>query len=100
MAIDYLTKWVEAHPLQFADSIKVVAFLYKDIISCHEIPQTLISDNSTHFINSFVKFFYKRFKIQYRYTSLYNPQTNELIEYINQTIINFLKYFNSNIKFL
>ena len=33
VAIDYLTKWAEARPLQFADSTEVASFIYKDIIA-------------------------------------------------------------------
>ena len=46
IAINYLTKWAEARALQFADSTEVTAFIYKDIISHHGIPKSIITDHN------------------------------------------------------
>ena len=72
VAIDYLTKWAEARPLQFVDSTEVASFIYEDIITWHGIPKTIIMDNGTHFINAYIGSLCKKFKIQYNYISSYN----------------------------
>ena len=96
--INYLTKWAEARPLQFADSMEVASFIYEDIIAQHGIPKTIITDNGTHFINTYIGSLCEKFKIQHNHTSSYNPQANGLVERLNQMIANSLKWLELSIK--
>ena len=45
VAIDYLTKWVEAERLATIIEAKVQSFVCKNIVCRFEIPQTIISNN-------------------------------------------------------
>jgi len=90
MAIDYLTKWVEAKPLQLADALSIAPFIYEDIICRHGIPVELTSDRGTEFLNELIKTLVKEYKIKHITTTAYHPQANGLVERANQTMKNIL----------
>ncbi|XP_074374574.1 uncharacterized protein LOC141714983 [Apium graveolens] len=57
IAIDYMTKWVEARPLSTITEEAAKKFFLEQIILRFGIPKTCISDNETQFIgNKFRKF--------------------------------------------
>ena len=58
----------------------------------------IIMDNGMHFINVYIGSLCKKFKIQHNHTSLYNPQANGLVERLNQTIANSLKWLEPSVK--
>ncbi|GKF48105.1 reverse transcriptase domain-containing protein [Tanacetum coccineum] len=51
VAVDYVSKWVEAQALPTNDARVVVKFL-KGLFARFEVPKALISDRGTHFYNS------------------------------------------------
>nr|GEU33980.1 hypothetical protein [Tanacetum cinerariifolium] len=51
VAVDYVSKWVEAHVLPINDARVVVKYL-KGLFARFEVPKALISDRGTHFCNS------------------------------------------------
>lgn len=51
LAVDYVSKWVEAVPCKTNDHNIVVKFLKENIFSRFGTPRTIISDNGTHFFN-------------------------------------------------
>nr|GFA66372.1 hypothetical protein [Tanacetum cinerariifolium] len=51
VAVDYVSRWVEAHVLPINDARVVVKFL-KGLFARFEVPKALISDRGTHFCNS------------------------------------------------
>jgi len=51
VAMDYVSKWVEAIPTRTNDNIVVVKFLKENIFYHFGTPHTIISDNRTHFCN-------------------------------------------------
>ena len=55
VAVDYVSKWVEAIPCARADAKTVVTFLKKNIFSKFDSPRVLISDGGSHFCNSQLK---------------------------------------------
>ncbi|GJW05393.1 reverse transcriptase domain-containing protein [Tanacetum coccineum] len=50
VAIDYVSKWVEAQALSTSDARNVVKFL-KRLFACFGMPKALISNRGTHFCN-------------------------------------------------
>ena len=51
LAVDYVSKWVEAKATRIDDSKFVIDFIKSNIFSRFRIPRALISDRGTHFCN-------------------------------------------------
>ncbi|XP_072076828.1 uncharacterized protein [Arachis hypogaea] len=51
VAIDYYTKWIEAEPLASISSANCRKFMWRQIISRFRIPEVVISDNGTQFVD-------------------------------------------------
>ena len=51
VAVDYVSKWVEAMPTKTNDNKVVVKFLKENIFSQFGTPRAIISDNRSHFCN-------------------------------------------------
>ena len=52
VAVDYVSKWVEAIASPKADAKTVINFLKKNIFSRFGVPRVLISDGGSHFCNT------------------------------------------------
>nr|GEW63979.1 hypothetical protein [Tanacetum cinerariifolium] len=75
VAVDYLSKWVEAKALPTNDAQVVCKFL-KNLFARFETPRAIISDRGTHFCNNqFAKVMLK-FGVTYRLVNPYHPQTS------------------------
>ena len=86
MVIDYFTKWPIVKALKKATAKAVSKFIYQKIICEHGCPEVLQSDRETHFVNRIIKDLTEKFRIKYRLSSPYHPQTNGLVERFNQTL--------------
>ena len=51
VAVDYMSKWVEAVPTRTNDNKVVIKFLKENVISHFGAPRAIISDNRSHFFN-------------------------------------------------
>ena len=51
LAMDYVSKWVEATNYPINDAITVVGFIQRNILSRFRAPRTIISDEGSHFAN-------------------------------------------------
>nr|GEV82990.1 reverse transcriptase domain-containing protein [Tanacetum cinerariifolium] len=75
VAVDYLTKRVEAKPLPTNDARVVYKFL-KSLFARFGTPRAIISDHGTHFCNDqFVKVMLK-YGVTHRLATAYHPQTS------------------------
>ena len=59
LAVDYVSKWVEAIPTRTNDAKVVAQFLRSNIFSRFGTPRALIIDNGTHFCNKVIDRFCK-----------------------------------------
>ncbi|GJV27995.1 reverse transcriptase domain-containing protein [Tanacetum coccineum] len=82
VAIDYLSKWVEAKALPTNDARVVVKFL-KSLFARFGTPRAIINDCGTHFCNDqFAKVMLK-YGVTHRLSSAYHPQTSGQVEVLN-----------------
>ncbi|KAJ9566947.1 hypothetical protein OSB04_002913 [Centaurea solstitialis] len=86
VAVDYVSKWVEAMACHSNDAKTVIKFLQKQIFSRFGTPCALISDEGTHFINKVLEDVLEKYDIRHRVATAYHPQTNGLAELSNREI--------------
>ncbi|GKF16819.1 reverse transcriptase domain-containing protein [Tanacetum coccineum] len=90
VAIDYVSKWVEAQAFPTNDARNVVNFL-KRLFTRFRIPKALISDRGTHFCNYQMEKAIKRYGVVHRFSIAYHPQTNGQVKNTNWEIIRILE---------
>lgn len=83
VAIDYVSKWVEAQALRTNDARVVIHFL-KKLFARFGIPNALISDRGTHFCNAQMEKVMKRYGVSHHFFTAYHPQTNGQVENTNR----------------
>jgi len=86
VAVDYMSKWVEAIPSKTNDNMVVIKFLKENIFSRFRTPRTIISDNDTHFCNRSFKALMQKYVITHKLSTLYHPQTSGQVEISNRQI--------------
>nr|GEX68318.1 reverse transcriptase domain-containing protein [Tanacetum cinerariifolium] len=83
LAVDYLSKWVEAKVLPTNDARVVCKFL-KSLFPRFVTPRAIISDRGTHFCNDqFVKVMLK-YGVTHRLATAYHPQTSMQVKVSNR----------------
>nr|GEU68513.1 reverse transcriptase domain-containing protein [Tanacetum cinerariifolium] len=75
VAVDYLSKWVEAKALPTKDARVVVKFL-KSLFSRFGTPKEIISDRGTHFCNDQFARIMSKYGVTHRLSTAYHPQTS------------------------
>ena len=86
LAVDYVSKWVEAIACPRNDANTVVSFLQKKILSRFRTPRTIISDGGSHFANKIFAKLMSRYGIKHIMSLAYHPQTNGQAEISNREI--------------
>jgi transposase InsO family protein len=86
IAVDFLTRWVEAKAVKSADAATASTFIYEDIVCRYGTPECLQSDNGTHFINEVIESLNKTLKIHHRRSTPYYPQSNGRVERVVGTL--------------
>lgn len=89
LAIDYLTRWVEAKAVREVNAKVVASFIYDQICCRFGVPLVLISDRGQGFQSELVEALVEM-GIQHRFSSPYHPQCNVLVENTNGQIIKML----------
>jgi len=99
VAVDYVSKWIEAIPSRNNDHKTVIKFLKENILSWFGIPRVMISDGGTHFCNKSFESLMKKYGITHKVATPYHPQTNGQVELANRKIKQILeKTVNPNWK--
>nr|GFC42020.1 reverse transcriptase domain-containing protein [Tanacetum cinerariifolium] len=83
VAVDYLSKWVEAKALPTNDARVVVKFL-KSLFSRFGTPKAIISDRGTHFCNDQFSRVMAKYGVTHRLPTAYLPQTIGQVEVTNR----------------
>ena len=99
VAVDYVSKWIEAMSCRNNDSKTVIKFLREDILSRFGIPRAIISDGGKYFCNKSFESLMKKYIITHKLATPYHPQTNDQVELANREIKQILeKTVNPNRK--
>nr|GEW21708.1 reverse transcriptase domain-containing protein [Tanacetum cinerariifolium] len=83
VAVDYLSKWVEAKALSTNDARVVCKFL-KNLFARFGTPRVIISDRGTYFCNDQFAKVMLNFGVTHRLATLYHPQTSGQVEVSNR----------------
>ncbi|GKC69335.1 reverse transcriptase domain-containing protein [Tanacetum coccineum] len=83
VAVDYLSKWVEAKALPTNDA-RVVVNILKSLLARFGTPRAIISNRVTHFCNDqFAKVMLK-YGVTHRLATAYQPQTSGQVDVFNR----------------
>ncbi|KAD2393801.1 hypothetical protein E3N88_40778 [Mikania micrantha] len=85
VAIDYVSKWVEAQALPTNDARVVLKFL-KKLFSRFGTRRALISDRGTHFCNTMLEKALQRYGVTHHLATAYHPQTRGQVENANREV--------------
>ena len=87
VAVDYVSKWVEAVQIVHADSRAVCNFFRNMIFPRFGIPRVVIRDEGSHFNNAQLERLFKKYGVHnHRVTTPYHPQANGQAELSNREI--------------
>nr|GEW77040.1 hypothetical protein [Tanacetum cinerariifolium] len=85
VAVDYLSKWVEAKTLPTNDARVVVKF-FKSLFTRFGTPRAIISDRGTHFCNDKFAKVISKYGVTHRLATAYHPQTSGQVEVSNRSL--------------
>ena len=97
LAVDYVSKWVEATACPRNDAIIVVGFIKRNILSRFGTHRTIISDEGSHFANKVFAKLMSRYGIKHLMGLSYHPQSNGQPEISNREIKKMEKTVNASI---
>nr|GEY35111.1 reverse transcriptase domain-containing protein [Tanacetum cinerariifolium] len=83
VAVNYLSKWVEAKALPTNDARVVVKFL-KSLFSRFGTPKAIIRDRGTHFCNDQFSRVMSKYGVTHRLSTAYHPQTIGKVKVTNR----------------
>ncbi|GKF62566.1 reverse transcriptase domain-containing protein [Tanacetum coccineum] len=83
VAVDYLSKWVEAKALPTNDA-RVVVKILKSLFARFGKPRAIISDRGTHFCNDKFAKVMSKYGVTHRLATAYHPQTSGQVEVSNR----------------
>jgi transposase InsO family protein len=91
VAVDYVSKWVEALPCRAADVKHARNMFHEIIFPCFGTPRMVISDGGSHFIDKTFQNFLRELGAQHNIATSYHPQTSDQAETYNKQIKNILQ---------
>jgi transposase InsO family protein len=91
VAVDYVTKWVEAIPMKSADGETSLKMLKDIIFPRFCVPRYLMTDGGSHFIHGGFRKTLARYDVNHRIASAYHPQTSGQVELSNREIKSILQ---------
>ncbi|CAM8929034.1 unnamed protein product [Rhodiola kirilowii] len=86
VAVDYVSKWVEAVATPTCDAKVVIKMFQKVIFPRFGVPRTVISDGGSHFKERNFETLLKKYGVYHKIGTLYHPQTSGQVEISNREI--------------
>nr|GEZ46521.1 reverse transcriptase domain-containing protein [Tanacetum cinerariifolium] len=90
VAVNYLSKWVEAKAVPTNDARVVCKFL-KSLFARFGATRAIISDRGTHFCNDQFEKVMRKYGVTHRLSTAYHPQTSGQVEVTNRGLKRFLE---------
>jgi len=90
VAVDYMTKWVEALPCRAADAKHTRKMFHEVIFPRFRTPRLVVSDGGSHFIDRRLRNFLRELGAKHNIATPYHPQTSGQAETSNKQIKNIL----------
>jgi transposase InsO family protein len=91
VAVDYVSKWVEAIPYRAADAMHSKKMFYEVIFLRYGVPRIVISDGGSHFIDQTFWKALSEVRVDHRIATPYHSQTSGQAEISNKQIKNILQ---------
>ncbi|XP_042045409.1 uncharacterized protein LOC121791599 [Salvia splendens] len=86
VAVDYVSKWIEAKATRTCESREVAKFLKSNIFTRYGVPRAIIFDQGTHFVNRTIEALMRKYGVHHRLSTPYHPQYNGKAEVSNREI--------------
>jgi len=86
VAINYVSKWMEAMATSRNDAKTMVKFIKKNIFARFGVPRILISHGGSHFCNTQLLKVLSQYHVNHRVASPYHSQTNGQVEVSNREL--------------
>ena len=86
VAVDYVSKWVEAIATPKNDVKTMVKFVHKNILTCFGAPRAIVSDEGTRFCNKVFANLMAKYGVNHRKALAYHPQSNGQAEITNREL--------------
>lgn len=86
VAVDYVSKWLEAIACKTNDHKVVVQFLKETMFARFDIPRAIISDGGKHFYNRVFAALMVKYFITHKVATSDHPQTSDQVEIFNREI--------------
>jgi hypothetical protein len=91
VAMDCVSKWLEALPCRTADAMHARKMFHEIMFPRFGTPRMVISDGGSHFIDTAFRNFLRELGIKHNITTPYHPQTSGQAEISNKQIKNILQ---------
>ena len=89
--VDHFTKYGSIVPLKDKKA-EIILIAFKKLVTTHNVPLSLQTDNGTELKNSVLKEFCKQKKIKQIFGTPYNPQHQGAVEAFNRTVQDFIQW--------
>jgi len=91
VAVDYVSKWIEAIASPTNDTRVVIKMFKKIIFPRFGVPSLIISDGGSHFISRQFENLHQKYGVKHRVATPYHPQTSGQVEVSNREIKSILE---------
>ncbi|KAI3755926.1 hypothetical protein L1987_55736 [Smallanthus sonchifolius] len=91
VAVDYVSKWIEAIATKTNDRAVVCKFVQQNIFTRFGVPRVIISDGGSHFKHFKLGKLLKQYGVHHRVATPFHPQTSAQVEVSNRQIKDILQ---------
>lgn len=86
VAMDYVSKWVEAIALPTNESKHVLKFMQKHIFSRFGVPRAIVSHGGSHFCYKWLESLFAHYNVSHQAATPYHPQTSGQVKTSNKEL--------------